>query len=205
MKIWKSNVSRPRARHAVPLRKFAYLRTGHYICLVIALAMSWTGVVAPAWADKAAGPTKSGNIGLPADLFIASAPPNALDVGDARQSAVEGQPIVVRGQVGGLAKPFADKYAMFVVCDKRLAVCPSGCTNPADFCSVPRDQIMANLATIQIVDRNGTLLKASVQGLNGLRPLSEVVISGTVAKKDNKVLIVTARNIYVNNKIGTTP
>jgi len=128
-----------------------------------------------------------------------------MDVGDARKSAVEGKRIVVRGQVGGLSKPFADKYAMFVVCDKRLAVCPKGCANPADFCSVPRDQLMANLATIQVVDRKGVPLKAPLQGMNGLRPMSEVVVQGTVAKSDNNVLIVNAENIYVNNKIVVSP
>jgi hypothetical protein len=48
-------------------------------------------------------------------------------------------------------------------------------------------------------------LKASVQGLHGLRTLSEVVIRGTVAKKDNNVLILNAHNIYVNNKITMNP
>jgi len=172
--------------------------------LAILLALVWTALLAPAWADKASGPTKAGNVGLPAGLFVASAPPNALDVGAARQSAAEGKPIVVRGLIGGLARPFADKYAMFVVCDKRLAVCPSGCSNPADFCSVPKDQLMAYLATIQIVDQKGTPLKASLQGLNGLRPLSEVVITGTVAKKDDKILIVNAQNIFVNNNVPKT-
>jgi hypothetical protein len=176
-----------------------------FICLAITLAALCEGPMTPSWADKAAGPTKTGNMTLPPDLFISSAPEDALDVGDARKAAEEGKPIVVRGVVGGLAKPFAEKYAMFVVCDKRLAVCPSGCTNPADFCSVPRDQLMANLATIQVVDRTGAPLKASVQGLHGLRTLSEVVIRGTVAKKDNNVLILNAHNIYVNNKITMNP
>jgi hypothetical protein len=178
---------------------------GCFVCLIISLAALCSGLMTSSWADKAAGPTKAGNMSLPPDLFIASAPTDALDVGDARKAAVEGNPIVVRGLVGGLAKPFAEKYAMFVVCDRRLAVCPSGCTNPADFCSVPRDQLMANLATVQVVDRTGAPLKASVQGLNGLRPLSEVVIRGTVAKKDDNVLIVNAHNIYVNNKITMNP
>ncbi|MBI4961793.1 MAG: hypothetical protein HY913_00815 [Desulfomonile tiedjei] len=170
----------------------------------ISLAIMFSALMATSLADKAAaaGPVKAG---LPAELFIAAAPPNAIDVGDARKSAVEGKPIVVRGQVGGLAKPFADKYAMFVVCDKRLAVCPSGCANPTDFCSVPREQLMANLATIQVVDQKGLPLKLPLQGLNGLRPLSEVVIQGTVAKTDNNVLIVNAHNIYVNNKISLNP
>ncbi len=151
------------------------------------------------WAERTVttGPVKTG---FPADLFVASAPPNAIDVGDARKNAAEGKPIILRGRVAGLAKPFADRYAMFALCDSRLEP-PKGCANPADLCTIPRDQLMANLATIQVVDPKGVLLKAPLQGLNGLRPMSEVVIQGTVAKSDNNVLIVSAHNIYVNNKI----
>jgi|GEM_PF-833052 len=177
----------------------------HCLVFLVALVAATATGAAVVWADRTAGPTKVGSAGLPANLFVAAAPTNALDVGDARKTAVEGKPIVMRGQIGGLAKPFAEKYAMFVVCDKRLAVCPSGCTNPADFCSVPRDQLIANLATIQVVDGNGTLLKASVEGLNGLRPMSEVVIRGTVAKKDQNVLVVNAESIYVDNAVRVQP
>jgi len=41
--------------------------------------------------------------------------------------------------------------------------------------------------------------------MNGLRPMSEVVVQGTVAKSDNNVLIVNAENNYVNNKIVVSP
>lgn len=162
-------------------------------------------LTAPSWADRVAGPTKTGKVGIPQDLFITSVPADAVDVADARKSAEEGKPIVMRGQVGGLAKPFAEKYAMFVMVDRRLAPCSSSCSNQGDFCSIPRDQLVANMATIQVVDGNGAPLKASVQGLNGLRLLSEVVIQGTVAKRDNNVMIVNAKSIYVNNKLAVKP
>jgi hypothetical protein len=187
------------------MKTFYGMKRGHGIMVVALLIAGLAMGASSTWADKAAGPTKAGNAMLPASLFVAVAPANALDVGDARKSAVEGKPIVMRGQIGGLAKPFAEKYAMFVVCDKRLAVCPSGCTNPADFCSVPRDRLMASIATVQVLDRNGALLKSSVEGLNGLRTLSEVVIRGTVAKKDQNILVVNAENIYVNNAISGRP
>ncbi|MEW6136748.1 MAG: hypothetical protein AB1733_00845 [Thermodesulfobacteriota bacterium] len=133
--------------------------------------------------------------GLPADLFVDVAPANAVAVGDARKAAQEGKPIVITGRVGGVAKPIADKYAMFLISDPRLPLCKDAC---ADLCHIPRPQLIANLATVQVVDNAGRPLKVSVQGINGLKPLAEVIIRGTVAKVDRDVMIINAQNIFVN-------
>jgi hypothetical protein len=136
------------------------------------------------------GPTK-----LPAGLFANAAPTNAIGVGVARKTAQEGKPIVIRGRVGGVAKPIADKYAMFVISDMGLELCKDGC---AAFCEISRELLLANLATVQVVDHTGRPLKVGMEGMHGLKPLSEVVIQGTVAKVDKNVMIVNARNIFVN-------
>jgi hypothetical protein len=132
--------------------------------------------------------------GLPSGLFIAAAPPNAVNVGDARKTAQEGKPIVIRGRIGGTVKPIADKYAMFLITDLSLALCKDGC---ADFCQLPKEQLMTNMATVQVVDASGKPLKVPMEGVNGLKPLAEVVVHGTVAKRDNNFLIVNAQNIFV--------
>ncbi len=131
---------------------------------------------------------------LPTGLFLATAPSNAINVGEARKTAQEGKPIVIRGRIGGAAKPIADKYAMFLVTDLSLALCKDGC---ADFCQFPKEQLMSNIATVQVVDNSGKPLKVSIEGISGLKPLTEVVIQGTVAKRDNNFLIVNAQNIFV--------
>lgn len=136
------------------------------------------------------GPTK-----LPAGIFVTAAPANPMEVGVARKTAQEGKPIVIRGRVGGVAKPIADKYAMFVISDTGLALCKDGC---AAFCEIPREQLLANLAAVQIVDNTGRPLKVGIEGIHGLKPLSEVIIQGIVAKVDKNVMIVNARNIFVN-------
>lgn len=137
-----------------------------------------------------------GHPGLPADLFVSAAPANAIGVGEARRTAQQGKPIVIRGRVGGVSKPIADKFAVFLISDMGLPLCKDAC---ADLCHIPRPQLMANLATVQVVDDTGRPLRVSVQGLNGLKPLVEVIIQGTVAKVDQNVMIVNARNIFVNN------
>jgi len=53
-------------------------------------------------------------------------------------------------------------------------------------CKVPRVQVLAGTATVQVVDPGGRTLKVSMKGRNGLRPLAEVVVKGTVGKLDQK-------------------
>jgi hypothetical protein len=133
---------------------------------------------------------------LPADLFPKAAPTGAIAVGEARKAAQVGKPIVVQGIIGGTAAPFSDKLAMFLLADKSLATCADGCGK--DFCGVPRDKLLANLAMIQVVDGTGKPLTAALQGANGLKPSADVTVKGIVAKRDDTVLIVNAQNIFVN-------
>jgi len=134
---------------------------------------------------------------LPGDLFVKQAPPNPIGVGEARQKAEEGKPVVLYGQIGGVAQPFADKYSMFLLADMQLKPPPYGCGSPWDFCTEPREKVQANLATIRLVDATGKLLKVPLQGVQGLKPLGQVVVQGTVAKRDQNVLVVNASTIFV--------
>ena len=61
--------------------------------------------------------------GLPSDLFVKALPDNPVDVGEARKTAQQGQQIVIRGRIGGIPNPFADKYAIFVLSDLSLLLC----------------------------------------------------------------------------------
>lgn len=158
--------------------------------IVVAAMMGAVVALALVPATVMGGPTK-----LPAGLFVTTAPANPVEVGHARKTAQQGKPIVIRGRVGGVAKPIADKYAMFLISDMKLDLCKDGC---ADFCHIPRPQLLANLATVQVVDHTGRPIKVGIKGMNGLKPLSEVIIQGTVAKVDKNVMIVNARNIFVN-------
>jgi len=140
-------------------------------------------------------PAKGPVAGLPAGLFVTQAPQNAMGVAEARQKAQEGKPVVVRGRVGGIAKPIADKMAMFVIADLSLGTCKDGC---ADFCEVPREELLSKMAAVQVVDSSGKPLRIAMEGTNGLKPLAEVVVQGTVGKLDKNVLVVNAQNIFVN-------
>jgi hypothetical protein len=135
--------------------------------------------------------------GLPDGLFVSKAPVNAVEVATARKNAEQGKPIAIRGRIGGLVAPFAEKYAIFVLSDLTLPPCTDGCPTAWDYCCTPREQILANIATIQVVDGQGKPLKTSMKGTNGLQPMSEVIVRGTVAKRDDKMLVINAENIFI--------
>lgn len=139
-------------------------------------------------------PARGPVAGLPSNLFVTQPPQNALGVAEARQKAQEGKPVVIRGRVGGIAKPIADKMAMFVIADLSLGMCKDGC---ADFCEVPREELLSKMAAVQVVDNSGKPLRIAMGGTNGLKPLAEVVVQGTVGKLDKNVLVVNAENIFV--------
>ena len=150
--------------------------------------------------SQASGPVKQPVVAaLPEALFIMYPPQNAIDIIVARQTAEQGKPIVVRGRVGGAPAPISDNRAIFLVSDFQLPLCnpACGCPTPWDACCQPRDMIMANVATIQIADSAGRPLKANLKCVHGLSPMAEVVVKGTVARKDRSSLLVNAQHIYV--------
>ncbi|MEW6351170.1 MAG: hypothetical protein AB1646_19100 [Thermodesulfobacteriota bacterium] len=173
----------------------------HKRILVLAMCAAVLGLLVPAHADNL-NPGKVSASSLPSDLFVAQAPQNALGVGEARKGAQEGKQIVVKGRIGGIAQPIANKYAIFLLVDLGLAPCEDACGN--NFCRIDQGTLMANLATVQVVDSGGRPLKVSMAGMNGLKPLVPVVVQGTVAKKDANVLIINARRIFVDGKAQAT-
>jgi hypothetical protein len=137
---------------------------------------------------------------LPDGLFVKAAPENALGVKDAKQNTKQGQAVVIRGKVGGRAVPFAKGSAIFLVVDPSLPPSQDACGTPWDYCSLPPQVLMENLATVQVMGSDGKPVRADIQNLNGLEPLAEVVIKGTVAKRELNVFLVNADQIYVKPK-----
>jgi len=168
--------------------------------VVVALLLSLVMVTGAVHAEKSAPGKRQGPVSLPSDLFVSAAPADPLEVGHARKASEEGKPIVIRGRIGGMVEPFAAKYAIFVLSDLQLPPCTDGCPTAWDYCCTPRETIMANVATIQVVDADGRPLKVPVKGVNGLKAMSEVIVSGTVAKRNENFLVVNARNIFVSGE-----
>lgn len=133
---------------------------------------------------------------LPAELFAAAAPADAVEVVAARAAPVPGAVITVRGIVGGRPKPFVAERAVFTLMD-RSQLCTTACGTGWSGCSVPPEQLRGSLATVQVVDAAGKPLAAGLEGAGGLAPGSEVVVRGTVAPgSGGQGLVISASSIH---------
>lgn len=146
---------------------------------------------------------KSESASLPSQLFVSAEPAEARNVADAKKSAKEGEVVAIRGRIGGAEDPYVAERAIFTIVDKSLPHCgemkmEGGCKTPWDYCCEPKDKLAENTATIQIVDSAGRPLKIDVSKNPRLKPTSEIVVKGKVAKKDGeKLLVIDASEIFV--------
>lgn len=152
--------------------------------------------------SKPAAATSVPKDGIPPALFATTVPENAQNIKDARESARKGAEIVLVGRVGGSKDAFVDGRAIFTLVDTRLKSCKDGsemdwCKTPWDYCCEPRDELTANMASIEVLGTDGKPLRASLQGVGGLQPLSVVTVSGRVVDIAGGNLVVDAKSIHV--------
>lgn len=139
---------------------------------------------------------------LPAGLFLDAEPPGAMNVADVKRDPPVTGEVVLRGRIGGQKEPIVAGRAVFMIADMRLPVCGVGkqacCDTPWDYCCESPETKLANTATIQVVDADGHPLKVELGKVHGLAPQKEVVVRGTIARRDDAgVLIVTASGIWI--------
>lgn len=135
---------------------------------------------------------------FPQTLFVADIAEAPVAVADAKASAKEGDTVVLHGHIGGRKDPFIGGRAVFTVVDTTLMQCTDGCGTPWDFCCDTQGDIATNAATVQVVGADGAVIRSDINGVSGVEPGAEVVIAGTVAKRDNEAtLVVNATSIWV--------
>lgn len=129
---------------------------------------------------------------------------NAQDIHVARTTAKPGDEITLKGEAMGRGKVFVDGRASFILGDPtKLTTCDKipgdNCETPWDACCDSSELKRVGIASIQIVDEDGRVLDGDLKGTEGLKELSAVTVTGTVAEnstEDN--LIVNAKKIRVN-------
>lgn len=141
---------------------------------------------------------------IPATLFLADAPAEPKDVSDVKKAGEAGQEIVVAGRIGGSEDPFVDGRAVFTLADSKMKACdemdmPDACEKPWDYCCEPRESLVANTCTIQVVGSDGRPLKASLNGAGKLAPGSRVIVKGKIAQKQDQTLVINADAIFVKS------
>ncbi|MEN9469105.1 MAG: hypothetical protein RL630_838 [Verrucomicrobiota bacterium] len=126
---------------------------------------------------------------------------HAKAIRDLKATAKPGDEVTLTGRIMGNAKPFVEGRAAFIIADPAII---NACSDkPGDECSTPWDACCNNpeekakaIATIQIVNPQGRVLKHSLEGISGLANLAEVTVSGKVAAgSGGDVLIINANAI----------
>ena len=144
------------------------------------------------------------NVSLPDGVLLDQAPTGIASISQLKESAKEGDQVVLRAVVGGRVKPIVENRAVMTVVD---ASRPNQCTTPDDMCKTPWDyccaspeQLKPHLATVQIVDDHGHPLAIDLKGATKIKPQSVLVIKGKVAINPNaSTLIVNASGLYVES------
>ncbi len=136
-------------------------------------------------------------------LLLAGKPEGAVSISEARAKHEPGTPVVLAGKIMGRDDPFVEDRAMVVLGDPaRLTSCDlrpgDNCKTPWDVCCDEPEVIRQSIATVQVVNDDGSLVKHGLRGLGGMKELSSLVVKGTVAEGSNPDnLIVNAEAIHV--------
>lgn len=133
-------------------------------------------------------------------LWLGEAPAEAQPVSAVKRDAAAGEEVVVRGRVAGQRQPFERGRAVLLLADLDLGNCTTmgmhTCPTPWDSCCEPGANVEANTLSVEVPGPDGQPVAASLEGVQGLEPMSEVIVRGTIAEgRDGK--IVRATGIHV--------
>ena len=136
-------------------------------------------------------------------IIVKTAPENAQSIYVAREKAKPGDKLTIQGKVMGARQVFVDGRAILKLGDPELItscdlIPGDSCETPWDVCCDDPDTIKESTLTVQVVDADGKVLKSGFKGVSGIKELSKLVVTGTVAEGSNKDnLLLNATAIYV--------
>jgi len=148
----------------------------------------------PTVAEDHAAPT------LPEKLFVTAPPDGAQPINELKQSAEQGDEVVVRAVVGGSVSPIVKGRASTLIVDAGVnntcIIDEDHCKTPWDYCCEPRETLTTNLATLQVVKDDGQVVAADLP--KRIQPLTTLVVRGVVGPRpDPNVLTINATDIYI--------
>ncbi len=133
--------------------------------------------------------------------LVSSEPSGAIPVGTARETVTDKQDVTLIGHIGGSQKPFVDGMAAFTIVDPKVAYCGAaeGCPTPWDYCC-EQNEVKQNIATIKVVDSNGTTVAQSAKELLGVKELSLVVVQGNAQRDEAGNLTLLATKVFLKGQ-----
>jgi hypothetical protein len=132
--------------------------------------------------------------------LLAEEPDGAVGVIEARESAKDGEPVVIVGRIGGAENPWIEGRAAFMLLDASKVIVAAGedtsekelCTE--DCCAVER----AGCTTlVKIMDASGKVVTADARKLLGLTTEDMVVVRGKAKKDERDNFTVLADAVHI--------
>ena len=165
---------------------------------VLAFAAALTGCGGSSAPERAVSATTAAING---DQFLlADEPDGAIGVIEARDTAEDGQPLVIVGRIGGAANPWIEGRAAFTLLDASMALVADGTESQEgeicldDCCAEERGKCTA---LVKVVDADGKLVAADSRKLLGVSEADTVVIQGTASKDESGNFTVLAQGVFV--------
>ena len=136
-------------------------------------------------------------------FLLSDEPDGAGEVIRVRETAKDGDDVVLVGRIGGSEDPWISGRAAFSIVDNSLRACSD---IPEDKCPIPWDyccethKLPTSTALIKVVDADGKLVKSDAKSLLGVEELSTVVVQGKARRDEAGNLTVLATGVYVKKK-----
>lgn len=131
--------------------------------------------------------------------LLAEEPDDAVGVIEARETASNGDRLVVVGRIGGSDKPWVEGRAAFMLLDASMAVVAEGTESGegevcmGDCCANER----AECTTLVKVVDNGALVAADSRQLLGVKENDFVVVRGKASKDESGNFTVLAEGVFI--------
>ena len=133
-------------------------------------------------------------------FLLVDEPDGSIGVIEARDTAENGQPIVIVGRIGGAANPWIEGRAAFTLLDASMALVADGADNEEgeicleDCCAEERGKCTT---LVKVVDADGKLVAADSRKLLGVTEADTVVVQGTASKDESGNFTVLAQGVFV--------
>ncbi|MBC8868134.1 MAG: hypothetical protein H8E44_01885 [Planctomycetes bacterium] len=133
------------------------------------------------------------------EYLLTAEPSGAQEVVQAISDAGADEEVVVVGRIGGEVNPWVEGLAAFSIVDRKLKACSDvegdNCSTPWDYCC--EADLAKSKTLVEIVDGNGSTVKADARQLLKLKELQTVVVKGKAARDEANNLTVLATGVYV--------
>lgn len=154
--------------------------------------------------DTATPATSSGQlttVSIDASKYaLAEEPEGAIGVIAARESAKDGESIVVVGRIGGASNPWIEGRAAFVLLDASMMLVANGTDSAQgeicldDCCAQER---AASTTLVKVVDSSGQVLAVDARKLLNVTENDMIVVHGKVNKDQAGNFVVLADGVHV--------